>query len=444
LSKVLEKIVAEKLIHHLTENDLLYLHQYGFLPNRSTEQNLLQIVNYISEAINSNMYCVGVFLDLKKAFDVCSHEILLKKFKKMGVVGIAHEWFASYLEGRSQCVDIGGTLSDFMDLAISVIQRSTLGPLLFLCYINDFWKCTTMFSALFADDTTSLAKGLILADVIMYVNCELQKMANWFRANKMCLNASKTKYIIFRTPNKPVDPNICNVVYNTNEIGLPEDPALITPIERISEESQERSFKLLGVYFDEHLSFKHHIDILCTKLSKSMYCLNRVKNFVDKPSLLKLYYSMVHSNISYGINIYGCANTTNLEKIRKKQKQAIRIVCNAPYRAHTAPLFKELKILPLDQLIDYNRIKFMYSYHFKKLPVSFNEMWKTNRERNPERILRNADDLFVPAHRVEFVKRLPTIALPTAWNSAPGNKFNPVQHLYLKELKSLLLAAVPP
>ena len=153
---------------------------------------------------------------------------------------------------------------------------------------------------------------------------------------------------------------------------------------------------------------------------------------------------MVHSNISYGINIYGCANTTNLEKIRKKQKQAICIVCNAPYRAHTAPLFKELKILPLDQLIDYNRIKFMYSYHFKKLPVSFNEMWKTNRERNPERILRNADDLFVPAHRVEFVKRLPIIALPTAWNSAPGNKSNPVQHLYLKELKSLLLAAVPP
>jgi hypothetical protein len=49
-------------------------------------------------------------------------------------------------------------------------------------------------------------------------------------------------------------------------------------------------------------------------------------------------------------------------------------------------------------------------------------MWKTNRERNPERILRNADDLFVPAHRVEFVKRLPIIALPTAWNSAPGNK----------------------
>jgi hypothetical protein len=225
ISKVLEKIVAEKLTHHLMDNDLLYPHQYGFLPNRSTEQNLIQIVNYISEVISSNMYCVGVFLDLKKAFDVCSHEILLEKLEKMGVVGIAHEWFKSYLEGRSQCVDIGGTLSNFMELAISVIQGSTLGPLLFLCYINGFWRCTTMSSALFDDDTTGLAKGPILADVITYVNCELQKMANWFRAYKMSLNTSKNKNIMFRTQNKPVDPAVFNVVYNSNEIGSPDDPA---------------------------------------------------------------------------------------------------------------------------------------------------------------------------------------------------------------------------
>jgi hypothetical protein len=73
ISKILEKIVAEKLIEHLLSNDLLYLHQYGFLPNRSSEQNLLQIINYISTALNENMYCIGFFLDLKKAFDVCSH-----------------------------------------------------------------------------------------------------------------------------------------------------------------------------------------------------------------------------------------------------------------------------------------------------------------------------------------------------------------------------------
>jgi hypothetical protein len=66
----------------------------------------------------------------------------------------------------------------------------------------------------------------------------------------------------------------------------------------------------------------------------------------------------------------------------------------------------------------------MHSFHFKKLPLSFAEMWQTNLERNPERALRNANDYFNPAHRVETVKRLPIISLPTAWNSAPGDKFN--------------------
>jgi len=267
ISKILEKIVAEKLISHLLTNKLLYAHQYGFFPKRSTEQNLLQIVNYIAEAINENHYCIGVFLDLKKAFDVCSHDILLKKLKKMGINGIAHSWFSSYLQGRSQCVDIEGNFSEFLDLDISVIQGSTLGPLLFLCYINDFWTCTNMFSVLFADDTTGLAKGANLQELISYVNLELQKMANWFRSNKMQLNASKTKYIIFRTKNKYIDPQACNVVYNCTEIGLPDDPSLISPIERISFESNEKSFKLLGVLFDEYLCFKPHIEMLCSKIS---------------------------------------------------------------------------------------------------------------------------------------------------------------------------------
>jgi hypothetical protein len=173
-----KKHLGEKLISHLLTNNLLYAHQYGFLPKRSTEQNLLQIVNYIAEAINENLYCIGVFLDLKKAFDVCSHEILLKKLKKMGINGTAHNWFTSYLQGRSQCVDIEGNFSEFLDLDISVIQGSTLGPLLFLCYINDFWTCTNMFSVLFADDTTGLAKGANLQELVSYSNLELQKMAN--------------------------------------------------------------------------------------------------------------------------------------------------------------------------------------------------------------------------------------------------------------------------
>jgi hypothetical protein len=70
----------------------------------------------------------------------------------------------------------------------------------------------------------------------------------------------------------------------------PHHHTLITPIERISFDNPEKSFKLLSVLFDEFLSFKPHVDMLCNKISKSLYCLNRVKNFINSKSLRLLYF----------------------------------------------------------------------------------------------------------------------------------------------------------
>jgi len=442
ISKILEKIVSKKLIDHLLTNDLLYTHQYGFLPGRSTEHNLLQITNYISQALNEGNYCVGVFLDLKKAFDVCSHNILLKKLKKMGIRGVAYNWFKNYLSGRSQFVDINGNKSDPLSLDISVIQGSTLGPILFLCYINDFFAASTLFSVLFADDATALGKGKILADLTNYINGELQKIANWFRVNKMAVNTAKTKFIVFRTRGKRVDPNHCNLLFNNNEIGLPEDPSLIFPITRVHNEGAETSFKLLGILFDEYLSFDSHINNICSKIAKSLFCLNRIKNFVTTPALKMLYYAMVHSHIAYCLNVYSCANSTSLNKIKLKQKQAIRIVCNAKYRDHTGPLFKQQKILPLDNLIRYSALKFMHKFSHGKLPFSFNEMWTTNRQRNPDLLLRNADNYYVPPHNFATTKRFPFYTFPRIWNEADQSKFNPSLNVFLRNVKSAMFTAL--
>jgi hypothetical protein len=441
ISKVLEKIVAEKLIAHLTTNDLIYVHQYGFLPNRSTEHCLLQILTYVAQALNDGDYCIGVFLDLKKAFDVCSHEILLKKLEKMGVRGISLNWFKNYLAGRSQYVDINGIKSEALNIEISVIQGSILGPILFLCYINDFYTASTLFSVLFADDTTALSKGKKLNELTAYVNGELNKIANWFRANKMAVNTSKTKFIVFRTRGKRIEPRDCKLVFNNNEIGRPEDPNLIFNISRIYNEGEEKSFKILGVLFDEYLSFEDHVSHLCNKISKSLFCINRIKNFINQKSLKMLYYSMVHSHIVYCINVYGCANVTTLNKLKIKQKEAIRIISNAGYRDHTNPLFKLHKILPLDQLIKFSNVKFMHSYSHGKLPFSFSELWVTNRTRNPNIELRNADDYYVPAHKMASVKRFPFFSFPKIWNEEPITK-RTSKSVYLKCVKSAFFAAL--
>jgi len=140
--------------------------------------------------------------------------------------------------------------------------------------------------------------------------------------------------------------------------------------------AKEKDFKLLGIYFDEYLSFDHHISHLCAKVSKSQYCLNRIKNFVTEASLTKLYHAMIHSCLVYCINVYGCANKTNLEPLVIKQKQAIRTITNSAYREHTAPLFARLNILPIDHQIHCYKIKFMHKFTFRRLPLSFAEMWK--------------------------------------------------------------------
>jgi hypothetical protein len=105
-----------------------------------------------------------------------------------------------------------------------------------------------------------------------------------------------------------------------------------------------------------------------------------------------------------------------------KQKAAVRIVCNAGYRDHTAPLFKQLGILPLNELIKYSNLKFMHNFSHRKLPLSFHDMWTTNRERNPNLALRNADNLYIPAHNFATLKKLPLFSFPKIWNEGVSTK----------------------
>jgi len=294
----------------------------------------------------------------------------------------------------------------------------------------------------FADDTTCQAKGQELHELTNFVNTELQKIANWFRANKMAVNTTKTKFIIFRAHGKPVNPDDCSVVYNSTELGLPDDPNLIMPIGRIHNQSEEKSFKLLGVHFDEYLSFEYHITQVCAKISKSLYCINKLKKFLNAESQKKLYFAMVHSHIAYCLNVYGCANQTNLLKLAIKQKQAIRTISLVGYRDHTAPLFKKLQILPLEQLKTFYNIKFVYAFVNRKLPRSFDETWIFNRDRNLNIALRNENDLYVPPHRLEVEKRMPLCSFPLAWNSAPNLKYNPSVLKFVKELKKFLLDSI--
>ncbi len=141
---------------------------------------------------------------------------------------------------------------------------------------------------------------------------------------------------------------------------------------------------------------------------------------------------MVHSHISYCLNVYGCANTTNLQRLRVKQKEAIRIINNA----HMAPLYKQNCILPIDEMIKYSNLLFMHKYSNLNLPLSFHEVWTLNRNHNPVRLLRNANDLRFLPHNYATLKCLPLFTFPRIWNEENVTRKS-IQSfvLYKKQLK---------
>ena len=190
------------------------------------------------------------------------------------------------------------------------MRYSILGPILFLVFIDDLPSSSLLETFLIADDTQGLMAGKILAELVDNVNVELKKWAQWFRTNKMSVNTSKTKFLIFHSRGKKTNMENKKIVFDNNDPTLPFNPYLVSELERIHlnyDNPSSQSHKLLGILFDEHLSFNYHIDLLKSKLSKALFCINRVKNFVPLKTLKTLYEVQSKTNrttlISYVVDV---------------------------------------------------------------------------------------------------------------------------------------------
>jgi hypothetical protein len=242
-SKILEKIVANRLTNYLNVNNLISPNQFGFRSKHSTVHPMLSLVNAAAKALNQKKLFLVLFCDLRKAFDTCDIPILLKK---LGIAGTELAWFQSYLSNRSQFVAIEDSVSDLLFILFGVPQGSILGPLLFLIYINDLALCSRLLSLLFADDTALAAEDDDVNRLVQFVNEEFRKICNFFRLHKLSLHPEKTKFMIISpSRNSP----LVQIFINNNNLNQ-HDPNKIFQLTQVLSTDQIPAIKYLGVFFD--------------------------------------------------------------------------------------------------------------------------------------------------------------------------------------------------
>ena len=283
----MEKVVSRQIFEFFKKHKILYKHQYGFRKGHSTSHPLIHFLDKIYNSLNKNNaeYTLGVFLDLKKAFDTVDFEILLKKMEHYGFKGISNLWFKNYLYGRLQSVSIEGVNSPTKTMLCGVPQGSVLGPLLFLIYINDLPNSIDFFTLLFADDTTFQSCSDNLPQLFNLANLELKKASVRFKANKLTLNVSKTKFILFRKKSMKVDFSNLSLKIGDEEI------------ERIGTDYKTNFFKFVGIHLDEHLTWEHHIKHVFSKLSSCNFAIASAKKFLPRNVHLTMYNSFFNNVI---------------------------------------------------------------------------------------------------------------------------------------------------
>jgi len=360
--KILEKIVAKRMLNYIEKKNILYDKQFGFRSNYSTDYAILSIIDKIQQAIDKREFSCGIFLDMSKAFDTVNHQILIAKLNRYGFRGPISDWLTDYLKDRKQFVSIGETFSDQQTILLGVPQGSVLGPLLFLLYINDFHLCSNIFDFhLFADDASLFYKHKNLTSLQTNANVELGNIYAWLCANKLTLNITKSNYVLFHPSQRkvPLDPEL---YINNNQL------------------KQEKYIKYLGILIDSNLSWKPHINYILSKVKRNCGILCKIRYFVDLRTRVQLYYSLIYPFLIYGILAWGSTYPTTLDPLFKLQKKVMRVITFSNFDERSSPLFKRLNVIKLNDIAFLYISVFMYKYHHSLLPTAFNNFFTKVRD----------------------------------------------------------------
>lgn len=348
ISKLLERIVNRRLVKFLETQNVLTDRQFGFRQGRSTEDAVSLLTNTVVSHLVKGQKCIGVFLDLAKAFDSISIPILTKKLEAYGIRGNSLSWFTQYLSGRQQCVRISERKSSLRPICFGVPQGSILGPTLFLLYINDIATLNIVNADIvcYADDTALIFWGRTWPEACSRAEEGMALVSGWLRRNLLTLNTSKTKFLCFHktAASAPVSLDVLLIPSSAC------DSRRLRPLSDNQEIHRTASLKYLGVVLDERLTFRDHIVQMSGRVRKLFYVMKNLRESADSRTLKMVYMALGQSLINYCILAWGGVCSSFLIPLERAQRGVLKVALNKPMRYSTTALYKETGVLSVRRL----------------------------------------------------------------------------------------------
>ena len=338
--KLVERVIAKRIVHHLESENLYNDGQHGFRRGRSCLTQLVQHYQSILEWLSQGKDVDVMYLDFSKAFDKVDHNILLKKLKSIGISDQLCVWISSFLKDRKQFVAVEGAISSESSVISGVPQGTVLGPLLFLIFIADINSGLLSSTATsFADDTR------VLKPVGNVLDCgalqeDLGRVYDWAVSNNMCFNGDKFELLRYTVNGEPIP-----FQYVTSEG---------TAIEAKNEVTD------LGVIMSCSANFKIHVDHIIKKAKERLSWIFRVFLTRDPKPMLTLYRALVLPILEYCSQLWHPVQlgiSRSLEAVQRSFTSRLRGMENLNY-------WQRLEALKLYSL-ERRRERYMMIYIYK-------------------------------------------------------------------------------
>lgn len=399
ISHYMEKHILKVMESFTDTYALIEDSQYGFRRGKSTIALLEDVSDVINSNLDSNQFVLMLFLDLKKAFETVDHGTMIKKLNDYGFRGHFELFFRDYFADRHQQVKIEDVKSKPIAIKYGLPQGSTISPILFNLYMNDI-NSLNLNSKIYqyADDTALILPHTDMAAALSNLQDDISKLVKWFDQNHIVINAAKTKLMCCRSPHKQINFSRDIFIHSDQCVNCKCPP--LTP---------DKSVKYLGLYFDQHLNWRSHVEYLANRLRTVSAFIYQLRSGTDVGLRRKVFQALGESVLRYGITVYGTTTYSTKNIIDRIIRRTVKNISYGSklQELRTEEQMSKLGILTLDQLF-YNvaLVKHYYTHNFRNIPQR-------------ERHLRTSEQYIIPRIYTNYGKRVRNYYVPNIFNALP-------------------------